>query len=498
VTTNDVQITVSDGASSVVSVPSTAVQVVVGCSSGGTAAINQVCAWTQPLQGQQLHGYGPLPEAGALTALASGVVLSIQIPAVSGANVVGGVVHAGPSNGPALGACVMTVTGAPFDSWFVVVAPVANSTPGTSAGGIQISLDGGRNFTPTIVLTALTTVYAVPNTGMTLNFSAATLVVGDTYRFQTAQPQWNQAGVSAAITALETSQYAVSGWGSIHIVGTCAGTDATSIESYLDTAATTYDIYTRVMLEARDVFSPTAWGGSGETEQTWINSVEASFSAVSAKRVLVGAGYYNMPSAYPLIGTIFYYRRPNTWAIAPRTVQIPAQRMASRVKDGQLANIIVNPITDPVDGFVYHDERITPSLSGNRFAACRTRIGKGQGFFLDYPNLMSPAGSDYQFFPQGSVIDVACDIVYQTALQEMDDDLLVNANGTLQSGEVLRLQQSIQDACNNNMTNVNMCSSVVVVVSPTQNVQATGIVVITVTVNGVAYVLQINATVGLS
>jgi Protein of unknown function (DUF2586) len=128
----------------------------------------------------------------------------------------------------------------------------------------------------------------------------------------------------------------------------------------------------------------------------------------------------------------------------------------------------------------------------------RTRVGKGQGFFLDLPKLMSPVGSQFQFFPQGSVIDVACSITYQTAVDEIDDDLILNPNGTLSSGEVRRIQTAIGKALNDNMTSNGMCSGVTVIVDPTTNVRSTGKVVITVTVDGVGYVLEIDANVGLA
>ncbi len=109
---------------------------------------------------------------------------------------------------------------------------------------------------------------------------------------------------------------------------------------------------------------------------------------------------------------------------------------------------------------------------------------------------MSPVGSAFQFFPQGSVIDVACDITRQVAQDEIDNDLLLNANGTILEGEALRIESEINNALANNMTNVRMVSSAACVVDRSQNVRATGKVKITVTVNGVGYVLEVDATVG--
>jgi hypothetical protein len=491
-TTNNVEITVSDGQGSVVVVPSQKVQVVIGVASGGTASINQVCSSTQPSTLQTLHGYGPLPEAAAISALSGGVILSVQIP-IAATGTAKAVQHTGT------GTSVVTVTldgtvGA-YDDYYVVLRPSVGGTIGTTGMTFQFSLDAGRTYTPAIALgTAVT--YAIPNTGITLNFAAGTLVAADTYKFQTIAPAWNAAGVTAAIAALQASQYAIQGWGSMQLVGVAAAADVSTFETNLDTAATTYDVFTRMLASARDLAAGSAWGGAGETEATWMTSIETAFSAVSARREGVGAGYYNIPSAYPSLGTTFRYRRPGMWAVAARVVTIPTQRMASRVSDGQLTQIVVDPTSDPQDGFVYHDERTVPGLTGTRFQAFRTRIGKGQGFFLDLPNLMSPVGSDFQFFPQGSVIDIACDITRQVAQDEIDNDLILNANGTIAESEALRIESAIQNRLKENMTDVRMVSSTAVVVSRSQNVRTTGKVVITVTVNGVAYVLEVDATVG--
>lgn len=490
---NDVEITVSDGQGSVVVVPSQKVQVFIGCASGGTAAINQVCASTQPSTLQTLHGYGPLPEGAAVSALAGGVILSVQVP-IAAAGTASAVNHRAPFTGTSVITLTLDGTVGAFDEYYAIVKVITGGTIGTSAQ-IQFSLDAGRTYTPTISLGTANT-YALPNTGITLNFGAGTLVAGEQYWFKTVAPAWNDAGVTAAIAALQASPYAINGWGSMKLVGVTAATSVATFESNLDTAATTYGVFTRMLADARDASPGTNWGGTGETEASWMTSLQSAFSATSAKREGVTAGYYNIPSAFPNLGTTFRYRRPGGWAVAARVVIVPTQRMASRVSDGQLTQIVVDPTSDPQDGFIYHDERTVPGLTGSRFEAFRTRIGKGQGFYLDLPNLMSPVGSQFQFFPQGSVIDVACDITRQVAQDEIDNDLLLNANGTILEGEALRIESEIDNALKVNMTDVRMVSSAAAVVDRSQNVRSTGKVKITVTVNGVGYVLEVDATVG--
>lgn len=489
---NSVIVTVNDGGGSVVVVPSSRLQAVIGCATGGTALINQVCASTQPSTLATLHGNGPLPEGAAISALAGNTILSVQVP-IASIGTAKAVQHVG--TGTSVVTVTLDATNGAWDDYYVVVRPAVAGTIGTS-GQIQFSLDAGRSFSPNVNLgTALT--YAIPSTGITLNFAAGTIVVNDTYKFQTIGPKPNNAGVTAGIAALAASAYAGL-WGSIHQIGPDAGADATTYDGNLSTAASTLDVFTRMLTTARDANAPSAWGGSVESEATWMTTLQNDYSAVSAKRIGTGAGYYNIASAYPILGTTFRYRRPGMWAVAARVGQLPAQRMASRVSDGQLQPIIVDPSNDPSDGFIYHDERVTPGLTNSRFQAFRTRVGKGQGFFLDLPNLMSPVGSDYQYFPQGTVIDIACDIGRQTLDDEVDDDLLLNPDGTLQQTEALRIQSACNNALKANMTDVRMCSSAAVVVSTSQNVRLTQKVVATLTVNGVGYVTQIDLNVGFA
>lgn len=494
---NDVVISVLDGAGSTVSVSQSKVMALIGVAKGGTALLQQVVAWTQPSTGLALHGPGSLPEAAALIVNNGGVALTVQIPiAVTGT--ASAVTHTG-TGGSAITLTLDGTVGA-YDDYFAVIKIITGGTVGTS-GVFQISLDRGANFTPNIQLGTANT-YVIPNTGVTLNFGAGTLVAGDTYTFSTQGPKGNAAGVTAAIDALRASSYAGQ-WGSIQLVATLKGwsaADMATVELELDGSAASFEVFTRMLSASRDALTPSSngWGGSGETEATWMTAIQTDTSAQSTKRIGMCSGAYNIPSAYPQLGTTFLYRRQSSWAVAQRMVQNPPQRMASRVKDGPLPAVVVNPTVDPGDGFIYHDERITPGLTGARFQALRTRVGKGLGFFLDLPNLMSPVGSQFQFFPQGSVIDIACSITYQTAVNEIDADLILQQNGTLAGSEVLRIQTAIRKALDDNMTSQGMCSGITVVVDPTVNVRTTGKVKITVTVNGVGYVIEVDAGVGLA
>jgi hypothetical protein len=487
-----VEIIIADnGVNTALQLPQQNVQVVLGCSSSGTLLVPYATTLASKLT--ENFGYGPLPEAAGLICSSGGLVIAQRLP-INAPGTAKAVQFTGT------GTSVITVTldgtvGA-FDDYYVVAKVITAGTIGTTGSQIQISLDAGRHFGPTINMGVAIT-YAIPNTGVTLNFAAGTLVVGDLYKFQTIAPQWNVAGVLSAISTLAASVFAVQGWGSMHLVGPISASDAATVNGYIDALRTQYN-FTRILLSARDAAASAAWGGSGESEATWMTSLETAFSATDAKRIVVGGGYYNTPSSFPNAAAgAPSYRRSGTWAVAARRVQVQPNNSSWRVRDGSLSNIVVDPTLDPGDGFIYHNEANTPGLDAARIMSFRT-WPKKNGIFATRDPLMSGNGSQFTLLPYGNVIDVACTIGYETGVEVVGDDLLTNQNGTLQMQEVLKLQNTILGAINDNMTAVGMISSAVVSVDPNQNVQSTGNILVSITVTQRTVIGKITETVGLS
>jgi len=487
-----VNITIADnGANTSLQLPLQNVQVVIGCAIGGTVNVPYATTLATKLQSQ--FTAGPLVEAGGLVCAAGGTVIAVSAPIVTH-----GSAKSVQFTGTGTSAITTTLdaTNGAWDDAFVVFKVVSGGTIGVSGIQFQISYDAGRHYGPTLNLGTANT-YALTNLGVTLNFAAGTLVAGDVAQFQTIAPQWNVAGIQAALAALAASAYALSGWGSMHIVGPCSASDAATINTTIDNLRTQY-VFTRTFLEARDAAAPTAWGGSGETESAWMTSVETAFSATAATRIVVAAGHYNTPSAFPntIVGTPSF-RRNAAWPCAVRRIGVPPQFTTWRVRDGSLINIAVDPTKDPSDGFIYHDERVTPGLDAARFLSLRTWPLK-QGFYCTKDNLMSGVGSQYTILPYGNVIDIASQIGYQTGVEVVGDILRIKPNGRLDSNDALTIQNMIQQAIDANMTNVGMISSAVVAVDQTANVQSTGDIPVAITITQKVAANSVSETIGLS
>ena len=503
-----VTISVQDnGASAALSVPQSNVQLVIGVAIGGTA--NQPYASTSPAAIQTQFIGGPLMEAAGLVAQAGNVPICISCP-VAAAGTANAVQATVPGGSTSTVTVTVDSTYGAWDQYFVRLRVPAGGggTIGTAGIVVQVSLDAGKNWGSPIALGTATSLYlgsgvlntpTVGGTGIRLNFGAGTMVAGDYWSFGTNAPTWNDAGVEAALAAFFASQYAVEGVGSIHIVGVCAAGDITAFQTSLTTGTAGY-VYTRAIVELRDALQPTAWGGSGETEATWIAALAAVVvGETSQPRICTDGGYYNTPSPYMnAAGGAPAYRRPLAWSHAVRRTQIPLQRRAGRVKDGPYSTIVVSPASDPTDGFIYHDERVTPGLNAARIGSAMTWPKKGQGFFQCQEPLLSAPGSQFTEIAIGNVLDAACDIGYASGVEEVSDDLLAQSNGTLDPVALNTFQGEVQNALNEGLIQTPLVSAVTATVSKSQNVVATGIIPIAISVLPRGYANAITETISLS
>jgi len=505
-----VTITVQDnGAPAALSVPQQNVQLKIGCAIGGV--VNQPYATSSPTSLQSQFVGGPLVEAGGLVCAAGNIVVAVSCPVVTHGTATA-VVPTSPGGSTSVCTVALDATYGAWDTYYVLAKVLTTGVVGTLGAVIQVSLDAGRNYGAPIQLATTGVLYlgsgtltsrVAGGTGVQLTFGAGTLVAGDTYQFSTFAPQWNGAGVAAAYAAWQASQYGIAGAGSHHIVGDAmhggSGTsDIVTIANQINAGTAIYE-YEGAIIELRDTLNPVAWGGSGETEATWIAALATATSGLTAQpRIAADGGCYNTPSAYAnAAGGTPAYRRPGAWSHAVRRTQIPLQRRAGRVKDGPLATILVNPATDPTDGFIYHDERVVQGLNAARIGSMMTWPKKGAGFFVCTEPMLSAPGSQITELVIRNVVDVACNIGYAAGVEEVSDDLLTTSAGTLDPVALNVVQGNIQQALNEGMIQTPLVSAVTATISPTANVQTTGIVPVVISVLPRGYVNAMTETISI-
>jgi hypothetical protein len=400
------------------------------------------------------------------------------------------------------------VATSPLDDYYVQIKVLKGGTIGSTGIALSISLDAGRTTGGAVQLGTANTL-TIPGTGIIIDFGTGTLVTGDTIQFSTIAPIWASGDIATGLQALLSSPYAATGFGGVHLVGNCTGAIASLFQSAspgLEQLAASY-IFTRGMAAARDASPPASWGGTAETESAWMTAIEADYVAASAKRVLAGAGHYNMQSAFAnsMAGTPIF-RRSLTWAQAARQITLAPQTHSGEVDLGALAQIIVDPTNDPKDGFIYHDERVNPGLDdflpggAARFCSARTRIGL-PGYYIVNPRLLAPSGSVYSFWPMGAVIDVGCSIVHQVGQQEINSNvrtLSAAKGGTIYENDARVIEKKIGGAIRDNMVSTGMISDQTVTVDRTNNVQSTKKVNIAVELEAKGYILEEDITIGFA
>ena len=451
---------------------------VIGCTSKGTTL--QPFQSANPAAIVSQFGFGPASELACNIVNATGnpvVVCSVPqtTPGVNSA------INDGPTN---KGTSAVTVTGNPQDTYYALVSVVTGGTIGVAGCVVNVSLDAGRTTFCTINLgTASSALIQSPSaggsapvqTGLTLNFAAGTLVAGDTYQWISDEPQWTDANVAAATSPLiawsqssPKDVIVVGGASRRNGAGTVGskGADATAFDGYMTALLAKYR-FMRRLCSAGDA---TAGGASSETEAQWITSLTSDFINVSSTRVGVTAGHYNCVSAISQT----QFRRPLLWFAAARDSAVAIQVDLGRVKDGPLGNMIIPSIPD---GYLYHDENLTPGLDGAHFISAWS-IAQRPGLYIKNPNLMCPPGSDFKWLQYGAVIDVASQLMYLYWSGQLSAGVRVYAAGSANAGQILQQDQAAllnpaQALLTNGLVNPGAVSAALVTIPPGQNVLST-------------------------
>lgn len=469
----DVNITIEDGALGVLPLTSDDLHCVIGCSSAGTP--KQILSTRKIADLISTYGYGPMVEAAAFAIQQSGApVLAIKTPSTTpGAS--SAVTRVG-----AVGTSVMSVSvGAAYDGYHAKVKVTKAGTIGVSGCEIAVSLDGGETFGPSIGLGTATT-YAIPNTGLTVSFAAGTLVLDEQYHFTTTEPIWAIADVQAAIDVLKASTHEPR---FVHLVGKVTAANALSVDAKLTECATQYR-YLRAVCHARDYETADA------TEAAWIAALQSDFSSFSSLRTTVAAGHYMVTS--PISAR--RYRRPLSFPAVARLCAVPLHVDAGRVKDGSLPATG----TSATDGKVYHDERNNPGLDASRFMTARTLIGR-PGLFIMNPKLMSPPGSDFTDLQYGFVIDKTCKLTREVMLNYLSAEVrLDRATGFILEKDAAAIEARLLSTLRDGLIATGHASAVSVEVSRVDNISSTKTISVTVRVLPLGYAKTININVAFT
>jgi len=170
---------------------------------------------------------------------------------------------------------------------------------------------------------------------------------------------------------------------------------------------------------------------------------------------------------------------------------IPVQRKISRVRSGALTN------TEAYLGITALESTggDTATIAGKGFITFTT-YPNVSGYFFSGDPMLTATTDDYCMLARGRVIDKAHVLAYTTFIQEVDDEVPVNADGTLDSGFCKWLSQQIVNQINNTMTANKEISDVSCYIDPSQNILSTNTLAVVLKVTPVGYATNIEITLG--
>lgn len=452
---------------------------IFGCTSGGTE--NEPSGPYRTTDALiTAFGYGEGIEL-ACNAIESGVPVIFTKVATDGAGTKTSVTFNGT------GTSVMTVSGNPNDQYDVLVTVVRDGTAGTDPEpGFTVSYDGGLTTSRQIRMPA-NRQYASDAgvTGLTLNFTAAPMVEGDTYTFSTTAPTWAAADVADALAALKASP---KNGALVYVAGACSKTESDTILNALGEFVERKK-FERLILEAVDQ-------ASDETEAEWMTAISTEWSTASNDRLVVGAGAARVSSA--ITGTKF--RRNIGHLALVRAGRRGISRDLGAAADGALCPQYEGTnTTGPLNGVpvdtVYHDEGLNPGLNDNRFMTVTTIEGL-TGYYITNPSIMTGPTSDFDLLQLGRVMDEGCRVVNTFFAPKLSTDVRVNpVTGFILERDARALESGCDQALNAALVNPGHASFVQTVVSRVDNILTTKTLTVTVSIVPLGYVKKIDVTI---
>lgn len=456
----EVTITVVDGQLGLSGENIDGIHVTLGVCSAGIP--NTFYSFSSSSDVPKALGRGPLVEALAYKLdLAGGPQYAVPITASV----------AGTSTVPVaegVGAPAVTLTGAPFDAFEGSVRIVSDGTLGNAT--FQFALDG--TSWSEIITTAAT--YAVPDSGLVLNFAAGTYTTAHSYSWTSTAPYYNLVNLNAAFAALLADNRK---WRFVHVLGagaTAADTAAVcaALQAHMEAARAQHRFVSAIAEAAPDTAS----------------NLIAAFASVAAGRVMLVVG--QAPHISRVSGQIF--TRPHSWGVAMRAAWVGQKATVG------IASHLGRVLDGPISGYLQEldpDEFKSPGLDAQRFTTLRTIVGK-PGVYVTRGRTLAPFGSDFMYWENLQVINKACTIVRDVMLNYLNDEVSVKEDGTIGEGEAQKIENACLSRLTAEMVAVRNVTAAFAVVNRGINIVSTRKLMVAVKVRPLGYAEDISVEIG--
>lgn len=401
---DEVQLQVNDPGLGLVE-PATSTPFVYGPCSGGTSNVLESFNSIPDLL--TAHPQGPAVETGAyILNNAGGPIRFMKSDqSVAAANTA---VTQTPASGP-----LVTIAGSAndfYEAWYEVMTAGA-----LGAGEVRYTLDGGKNFSETFKIPAGGT-HALPGTGITSTFAAGSYVKGVVYSFTTKPAMWNSVDLAAGFLTIASD---FTPWDFFvgagrQASGAASATIGAALQSQL-AGLTASHRYVRGVIDAGD-----------EAEA----AIATAFASVATSRVAYAYRNLRRATAKSMIG----------WGTPSLSAVDGFGLLASRALiSTDLARYASSNLGEFGAVAIDYDEEKKAALDAAKISALRTYPG-APGIWFKNGRLKAPAGSDFQFWPLGRVMDVACRTTYLASLPFVNTAMRTIAGGAIDPRDRNRIE----------------------------------------------------------
>lgn len=174
-----------------------------------------------------------------------------------------------------------------------------------------------------------------------------------------------------------------------------------------------------------------------------------------------------------------------------RAAAVPVQRKIARVKDGALA------VTSAYLGSKTIETADFKSVAEKGYITIGMYANKTGYYFLD-DTLATASTDDYKTISLRRTINKMVRLVYQSYINELNDDIQLTEEGKLSPATAKYYQGLVENAVNSNMTAAEELSSFSAFVDINQNVLSTGKIVIRCSAVPKGYSQEIKVVLGFS
>ena len=188
------------------------------------------------------------------------------------------------------------------------------------------------------------------------------------------------------------------------------------------------------------------------------------------------------------------FKSTSIGAVVGKFAGIPVQRSIGRVKDGSLNNKNYHLGSTSYEVLTTSD---MDTLSNKGYIYARPYIGK-DGAYFDSDPTATVVTDDYNTISRNRVINKAIELAYATYVNELNDEVVTNADGTLPIAAATYYQGLVETQIGIQMENTGEISAFSVFVDPSQNVVVSGELVVEITIVPVGINNKITVKLGFS